>query len=62
MKLTTVIAAISLSTLAAAAPISAAYRRGLLPSPAEALDILFPNSGIPKLVGKLDKSAGICRC
>ncbi|KAJ5934745.1 hypothetical protein N7466_004292 [Penicillium verhagenii] len=64
MKLTTFLAALSLSSFAAAAPVpvSGNAPRGLLPSPGALIEKMFPHSGVPQLVGKVDKATGICTC
>lgn len=65
MKLTTIFATISISALAAAGPVPLNpirnnNRRGLLPTPMQAVEKLFPGSGIPQLAGKVEKTFNIC--
>lgn len=61
MKFTIFLATISFASTVFAAPLSLNLR-GLLPSPLEAVDALFPNSAIPELVGKLERKLGVCMC
>lgn len=55
MKLTALLAAISLSSLIAAAPVTHEdiSRRGKLPTAMDAVDMIFPHSGIPQVASKL---------
>lgn len=60
MKLTAILAAISLSSLVAAAPVPAESRRGFIPKPMDLIEKMYPHSGIPQLAGKLEKGLHIC--
>ncbi|CAI7634717.1 uncharacterized protein N7487_008744 [Penicillium crustosum] len=59
MKLTTFITALSFSTLVAATPVPLSNRGNLLPTPMQAVEKLFPGSGIPRLAGKIEKAFDI---
>jgi hypothetical protein len=59
MKLSTIIATLSFSAFVAATPIPL-RNRALLPTPMQAVDKLFPNSGIPKLAEEIGKILEIC--
>lgn len=61
MKLTTIITALSFSALVAATPVPLNNRRNLLPTPMQAVEKLFPGSGIPQLAGKIEKTFDICK-
>lgn len=60
MKLTAILAAISLSALVAAAPVPTESRRGFIPKPMDLIEMMYPHSGIPRLAGKLEKELHIC--
>lgn len=60
MKLTAILAVISLSSVVAAAPVPAESRRGLIPKPMDLLEKMFPGSGIPKIAGNLEKGLNLC--
>lgn len=59
MKLSGIIATLSFSALVAAAPIPLS-NRGLLPTPMQAVEKLFPGSEIPRLAGEIGKILEIC--
>ncbi|KAJ5113478.1 hypothetical protein N7456_002012 [Penicillium angulare] len=62
MNLTPILAALSITSIVAAAPIPNLATRGkILPSPNWVMEKMFPHSGIPQLVGKVDKVTGICK-
>ncbi|OQD85216.1 hypothetical protein PENANT_c010G11218 [Penicillium antarcticum] len=61
MKFTSIITLLSISSMVAAAPI--VEPRNLipgLPRPMEAVEALYPGSGVPKLASKLEKTLNIC--
>lgn len=62
MKLTVVLAAISLTSVVAAAPVQNTPRNLIpgLPTPMDVVEKMYPNSGIPRLAGKLEKELHIC--
>jgi hypothetical protein len=60
MKFTSILAALTFSSVALGAPMSLDPRR-LLPSPMQAVDALFPGSGIPKVTGKILAKLGVCK-
>ncbi|KAJ5745446.1 hypothetical protein N7520_010628 [Penicillium odoratum] len=67
MKLTAFLTVLSLSSFVAAMPISEKAPRGIipsgiLPSPAALMDKMFPHSGVPELMGKVDGITGVCMC
>ncbi|EPS31159.1 hypothetical protein POX_h09458 [Penicillium oxalicum] len=59
MKFATILATVSLCALAASAPLPAESRRGLIPKPMDLVEKMSPNSGIPRLAGKLTKALGV---
>ena len=61
MNLTTFITPLSFSALVAAAPVPLNNRGNLLPTPMQAVEKLFPGSGIPQLAGKIEKTFDICK-
>lgn len=61
MKLTTFITALSFSALVAATPVPLNNRGNILPTPMQAVEKLFPGSGIPRLAGKIEKTFDICK-
>lgn len=60
MKLTAILAAISLASIVGAAPVPTESRRGIIPKPMDLIEMMYPNSGIPRLAGKLEKELHIC--
>jgi hypothetical protein len=60
MKLTTILAAISLSSIVAAAPVPAESRRGFIPKPIDLIEMMYPHSGNSSVAGKLEKELHIC--
>jgi hypothetical protein len=60
MKLTAILAAISLSSIVVAAPVPTESRRGMIPKPMDLIEMMYPHSGIPRLAGKLEKELHIC--
>lgn len=60
MKLTVILAAISLSALVVAAPVPTEARRGFIPKPMDIVETMYPHSGIPQLAGKLEKELHLC--
>lgn len=61
MKFTSIVTILSVSSMVAAAPIM--EPRNLipgLPSPMQAVDSLYPGSGVPKLAAKLEKTLNLC--
>jgi hypothetical protein len=60
MKLTAILAAISLSSIVAAAPVPTESRRGIIPKPMDLIEMMYPHSGIPRLAGKVEKELHIC--
>lgn len=61
MKVTSILATLSLTSFTVAAPMSLNERGGILPSPGYVIEKMFPHSGIPKIAGKLDKTLNICK-
>ncbi|KAJ5176357.1 uncharacterized protein N7482_002234 [Penicillium canariense] len=55
MKLTAILAAITLSSVVVAAPVPTESRRGFIPKPMDLIEKMYPHSGIPKLASKLEK-------
>lgn len=63
MKLVALLVSIALSTLAAAAPARTGnHARGMLPTTMEAVDMVFPHSGIPGVASKLRGKLNLCMC
>ena len=62
MKLTAILAAISLSSVVAAAPVQNTPRNLVpgLPTPMDLIEKMYPNSGIPRLAGKVEQELHIC--
>lgn len=62
MKLTAIFAAISLTSAVVAAPVQNTPRNLIpgLPTPMYMVEKMYPNSGIPRLAGKLEKELHIC--
>lgn len=61
MKFTTFLTALSFSALVTATPVPLKKRGNLLPTPMQAVEKLFPGSGIPQLAGKIGKTFDICK-
>ncbi|KAJ5133976.1 hypothetical protein N7448_001004 [Penicillium atrosanguineum] len=62
MKLTAIFAAISLASAVAAAPVQNEPRNLIpgLPTPMDLVEKMYPNSGIPRLAGKVEQELHIC--
>ncbi|KAJ5095274.1 hypothetical protein N7532_007565 [Penicillium argentinense] len=60
MKFKAILAAISLSSMVAAAPVGENSRRALIPKPMDLLETMYPHSGIPKLAMKVEKTLNLC--
>ncbi|OGE50414.1 hypothetical protein PENARI_c017G02810 [Penicillium arizonense] len=61
MKFASIVTVLSISSMVAAAPII--EPRNLipgLPRPMEAVEALYPGSGVPKLASKLEKTLNLC--
>ncbi|KAJ5191088.1 uncharacterized protein N7498_010073 [Penicillium cinerascens] len=61
MKLTAILAAMSLSSVVAAAPVQNKPRYLIpgIPSPMDIIEKMYPNSGIPRLAGKVENELHI---